>query len=161
MLEEYARRLPQVCKSEKSRRGSNDWQLPFKFIKLRTVGDFYLTLCSCRDRLFLALHSLRRNMVGWLFLTSVSALYICIGLAVGVIRWFTEFTRIHYELEPGNLGRGLPIEKHVELVQAKMKSEKRWYDNALLEILFWPLYLLFMKKKFWANFVRGLQGLHR
>jgi hypothetical protein len=76
------------------------------------------------------------------------------------VRWFTEFTRIHYELEPENLRRGLPLERHVDLVNERLEKGKRWYDNALLVILFWPIYLLFFKKSFLSDFARGLRGIN-
>ena len=98
--------------------------------------------------------------MGWLLWLGAWVVYVSIGLVVCGIRWFTNFTRVHYELEPENLSRGLPIERHVDLVTEKLEREKRWYENAFLVILFWPIFLLFWKKSFWSNFARGLRGIN-
>ncbi len=97
--------------------------------------------------------------MNWLIWLLICVAYAFLGVIICSIRWMAEFTRVHYELEPRNFSQGIPIEKHVDLVMEKIEKEKRWYDNALLEILFWPLYLLFLKKNIRANFVRGLKGL--
>ena len=74
-------------------------------------------------------------------------------------RWIDNFYRVHKELESENWSKGVPIEEHVKMVSEKMKQERTWLDNEILVILFWPFYLLYVKKYHLADLGNVLEEL--
>lgn len=97
-----------------------------------------------------------------LVLLIVGALaYLFLGLLMLWSKFFVNFYRVHKELEPENWDNKVPMEEHVKMVIEKMEQERTWFDNDFLVILFWPLYLLYVKKHHLSDLKEALVEVSR
>ncbi len=78
-----------------------------------------------------------------------SAVYLFCGCVMNVLVWLTHFSIIHEKLEKENFQNGVPLIKHVAMVDEEMKRTAGLRFNFWIILFFWPYHLGYLRRHSW------------